>query len=223
MFPQERAAEFGMAVVAGAVDGAASEQLLGVVAVRAVAVGAGHLAVPHRVSIRLHRLRALVLVAVEAHLGLGRRRENRVALGVHGMAVDAGDRVVVMLAAMPGEAGLVEMAFHAIAVLLLNGTRRVEAERRYRRALLATPDTARVVAGRPVTGLALQLAVAKRRARVLGIRVLGPEDRQHGLVVMALEAGVRTVLAVLTFVSSSRGGGDGQEGHRQHRSRSCSQ
>ncbi len=71
VFPEVRTAEFRVAVVAGAVDGAAREQLFGRVAVRAVAVRAGHLALPHRVGEGFHGLGALVLVAVEADLGLG--------------------------------------------------------------------------------------------------------------------------------------------------------
>jgi hypothetical protein len=78
-----------------------------------------------------------------------------------------------------------------------------------------------MVAARAVTGLALQLPVAKRRFRIVGIRVLGTKDRKDHLVVMALETTVRALTTVVRRIrilsGHNRGRGDDREGHRHYR------
>jgi hypothetical protein len=68
-----------------------------------VAITAGHFSLPYRVRVRFHRLCALLLVAIETDLSLRDRGEDRIALDMARMAVGAGDRIAVVLTAMPGE------------------------------------------------------------------------------------------------------------------------
>ena len=96
VFPKKRTAELGVAVVAGAVHRIASQQALGTVTVRIVATGALHLALANWMRVRLHGLRSLLLVAIEANFGLRRYSQNRVALDVSRMAIGARDGIVVM-------------------------------------------------------------------------------------------------------------------------------
>ena len=73
-------------------------------AVSAVAAAAVHLALPDRMRIRLHRLRSLLLVAVEAHFRLCRCHQHRIRGGVTGMAIGAGNVIHVVVVAVPAEA-----------------------------------------------------------------------------------------------------------------------
>ena len=161
VFPKERTAELGVAVVTGAVRRHTSQQTLRAAAMRVVAARALHFVLANGMRVGLHRLGSLLLVAVEADFCLCRRRQNRVALDVHGVAIRASDCIVVMRTSMPGKASIAEVTLDAIVVLVFYQCRRIRGESRDRRTFLAAPDAARVVTARSVAGLALQLPVSE--------------------------------------------------------------
>jgi hypothetical protein len=124
------------------------------------------------------------------------------------VAVDAGDTVVVVVVAMPAEAGVVCMTAEAGAVLGLDRIVDAEGQER-RRPFLAAAHGMRP--GRAVTGLALQLAVAERAVRIVRVGVGAAEHRQHLLVgAVARETRVGAAAAVLRFVLAD-GGPGGQD------------
>ena len=218
VFPKVGATGFGVAVIAGVVGRRPREQSIGRVAVRIVAAAAVHLSLPHRVCIRLHGLRALLLVAVETDLGLRCRTQYRVAFDVTIVAVGAGDSVVVVSAAVPGETGIGQMAVDAVGVLLGNRRARVGAETYHWRSFLAAPYAPRVITTRSVAGFALQLTVTERGVRIGGHCVLAAKYGEDRLIVMALKAGVRALLAVVRrFVILRRDNSGRRDGHKGHR------
>ena len=172
VLPEQRAALFGMAAVAGLVDGRLVQHRHGRRAVRAVAVAAAHQAEAHRMRRRLVEVGALLRVAGHADLGLGRLGEHRVVAGVQLVAVGAGELVAVVRADMPGGAGAALVAAEARLVAFLRGQERarLEAVDRGLRAL------DRVSRARPVAGLALQAAGAERRVRIAAPGVRRLED-----------------------------------------------
>ena len=118
VLPQVRPACLRVAFETGTVDGRPGEQAFRGFAVRTMAARAVHLALPHTVCVRLHRLRALLLMAVKADVCLGCGGEYRVAFSVQAVAVRAGDGVVVMRTAVPGKSRVAEVTTHAVRVLV---------------------------------------------------------------------------------------------------------
>jgi hypothetical protein len=162
---------------------------------------------------RFHRLGALCLVALEAHLRLRRRLQHRVARDVHLVAIHAGDLVDRVLAGVPAETDTAVVTLEALAVLFLDGGRTAEVKEGYRRAFLSAPHAAGVIAAGPVAGLALQLAVAERAPRVRRHSVLGTEDREYRLVFVTRQAGIRAFAAVVGPLLAVSGA-DGQAGQQ---------
>src|SRR6185312_183552 len=116
----ERAALLHVARVAGVVDGVALHERGPGRAVRVVAVGARHLPFGDRMVRGLVDLGALLLVAVEAHLGLRALVAHRVVPGVDLVAVGA--REAARLVHAPGPVGALRVrvvAAEALAVLLV--------------------------------------------------------------------------------------------------------
>ena len=181
----------------------AGQQAFGRIAVRTVATRACHLALAHRVRVRLHGLGALLLVAVEADVGLRGGRQYRVALDMHRVAIGTGDGIVVMRAAMPREARVGAVAFDAVRVLVRDRCRGVRTEGRDRRAFLAAPYAPGVITAGSVAGFALQLTMPERGVGILRHGVLGAKDCQDHLIVMTLETRVGALLAVVGGSASS--------------------
>ena len=107
-----------VAVEAGLVQGLLGELPVARRTVRVMAAAAVHLALPHRVGVRFEHLRALLLVAVEADRGLGRRHQDRVALDMTVVAVGTRNGVLVVRAAVPAKADVALVTVQAIRVLL---------------------------------------------------------------------------------------------------------
>lgn len=196
VFPKIGAANIGMASLASIVNGLSHEQQLGGAAVRVVAATAVHLALPDRMRVRLHRLRALLLMAFETHLGLRRSRQHRIPFRMRGMAVRTRYGIFVVTAAVPGETGVVLMTPRAKTVLLRDRRHRPRTKLDHRRTFLTASYTARMIATRAVAGFALQLAVAERRIRITRHAVLAAEHRKNHLVLMTSETGVRALAAI---------------------------
>lgn len=89
MLPQVRATLFGVALETGVVERLADEQAVARLSVRAVTTGAGHFPLVERMRIRLHGLRALLLVTIEAHFRLTGRTQHRVVGNVNLVAARA--------------------------------------------------------------------------------------------------------------------------------------
>ena len=117
----ERTALLHVARVASLVHAIALHELRPDRTVRIVAIAAAHLAFGYRVMRGLADLRALFLVAGEAHIGLGVLVAHVVVCGVNLVAGDAGDIAALVRAAHPvgtlrirlvaGEAGRVAVVY----------------------------------------------------------------------------------------------------------------
>jgi hypothetical protein len=166
-------------------------------------------------------LRTLLLVAVEADVGLCGRGKNRVAFAMARVAIGAGNCVVVMPAAVPGESGIGEVTIDAISVLLRNGGARVRTEHDSRRPFLTSSYATGMITARPVAGFALQLAVTERGGRITWHSMFGAEYCQGCLVVVTLKTGIGALATVVWRFDLigllRRNDGrrrDGREGHR---------
>ena len=123
------------------------------------------------------------------------------------MAIDAGDAVVIVVAAVPAEARVALVTAQAGAVLGFGRVTNAEGQER-RRPLLAATHAAGMVTGRSVTGFALQLAVPERSVRIIRVGVRAEKQREHRLVVVTRKAAVSALAAVLRVVlGGSRAGG----------------
>ncbi len=118
VFPQVGAALFGVAAEAGVVQRLPGELPLAGFTMRAVTPVAGHLALANRVRVGLHGLRALLLMAVEAHLRLRRGCKHGVCSGVSCMAIRTGEIIRVVIIAVPTESRIAIVAgqAHTVAV-----------------------------------------------------------------------------------------------------------
>jgi len=101
VFPQEGSAPIGVARETRLVDAVLDHQLRAVRPVRIVAIGTGHLSGKYWVRRDLMNLGALSLMAGEAHLGLGGRREHAIALSVDLVTGGAGHVAALVLAPQP--------------------------------------------------------------------------------------------------------------------------
>src|SRR5690606_32657169 len=169
---------------------------VGRLAVRAVAAGAGHPAIVDRVCERLQRLIALASMTVGADLRLRGGPEHGIRAAVARVAIGAGDVVQVMRASVPPEAEVGGMTAGAHGVLHRDRRGLTGTEAHHRRAFLAAPDPRRMASARTVAGLALQLALAERPARVRRYRVRAGEQRKRPRIVVTAEARVSAVPAV---------------------------
>ena len=101
MLLNKRPALFGVAGVAGVVDGIFGDQLGSGGTVNIVAIRTGHLALGNRMVGWLAKLGTLLLVAGVADLCLGRLLQHFVCFRVHLMATIAGDVGRLVLTALP--------------------------------------------------------------------------------------------------------------------------
>ena len=149
-----------MTLVAGIVDVQTRELGYRRLAVHVVATATIHFAFEERMRERLARFTALGLMAVVAHIRLGRRVLNRITRRMANMTVRAAHLVAGMRTVVPTDADVALMAVQAHAVL----SRYVclqRSEIRYLRALLASTHTTRVRVARSVASLTLQLAMTE--------------------------------------------------------------
>src|SRR5437899_283376 len=196
----EGAALLHVAHVAGVVDVVAHHHAGTDRAVRVVAVRARHHAFADRVARGPVDHRPDVLVAGEAHVGLGELVAHRVARGVQLVAGRARDVAALVLAALPVDAGAALMAGQADLVLLRGG-HLAEAPRH---GIGGALD----VLGR--VAVAHHAADADGRAAVgLGAVLARPDEMRVGVTVGA-------VLAAAD-VLGGRGLGEGARGKAQPR------
>lgn len=202
MLPKIWAAFLGMALLTGIVDVQSRELRRDVIAVHVVTAHAVHLSLENRVRKCLARLAALHLMAVEANLGLRRRLRDRVNCFVAAVTIGTGHLVAGVRAGVPAETDVALVAIQACGILFFNRGAGTRAENNAnRRPLLTSAHTPCVCASRTMAGLALKLAMAKGPARVRRYSVFRAEQGKHFLVIVAGQAGVCTLAAVIRFLS----------------------
>lgn len=122
-----------------------------------------------------------------------------------GVAICARDLIDVVVVAVPAKTRIGRMAIDALSILGVDRSRRVLPENSTRSgAFLAAPNSACMVSRRAMTGFALQLAVAKGSIRIGRVRVSALEDRKDRIFLMAGEATVCALAAVLGILTVSR-------------------
>jgi hypothetical protein len=157
----------------------------------------------------------LLLVTIETNFSLRRGHQHRILSHVARVAISAGDFVKVMIVAVPTEASIRGVTIQAEAVLNIDRCRGAWAKHSIRcRALLATPYACGVIARRPVTSFALQLAVTKRSVRVSRICVCTFEQREDRFFLVTGQAGICAFATVAGILTVSRAGGQEQQHHR---------
>jgi hypothetical protein len=161
-----------------------------------MAAAAIHLALPNRVRKRFHCLCALLLVAIETDLRLGRRYQDRVCCRMTAVTVRTRDLLHVMRTAVPGEAEVILVAGCAILVLFQDRHDAVGRKRFDRRTLFAAPDPTRVRIAWSMACLALQLLMPERRARIRSHGMFAAKYSQCRLVVMAGKTSVCALAAI---------------------------
>ena len=140
-----------------------------------------------------------------ADLDLGGCGPHRILRRMQRVTARAGYVARRMRARCPVVGRVRLMAGETLRVLLESGCERFGAEVDHARERSA--PRLHVRAARPVTGLALQTAVAERPARITGLRMFGTEDAGDRRIVMAAQAGVRPLRAVRGIgMRRSRGG-----------------
>ena len=210
MLPKIGTAFFGVTVKAGVVQRLLDELQLVCCAVRAVTATAVHLALTNWVRVGLQRLGSLLLVAVETHFRLRRCSQHRVIRRMAGVAICARDLVDVVVVAVPAKTRIGRVAVHAQGILGIDRRRRVLPENSTGSgAFLAAPNSACMVSRRAMTGFALKLAVAEWSIRIGRVRVSPLEDRKDRIFLVAGEATVCALAAVLGILTVS--GADDQE------------
>ncbi len=210
MLPKIGTAFFGVAVEAGVVQGLLDELQIVRCAVRAVTATAVHFALTNRVGVGFQGLGSLLLVAVETDFWLRRGRQHRVIRRMAGVTICARDLIDVVVVAVPAETCIGRVTVHAPGILGVDRRRRVLPENGTGSgAFLTAAHASGMIAGRPVTGLALQLAMAEGSIRIRWIRVSSLEHRKSRILFVAGEATVRALAAVLGFLTVS--GADDQE------------
>jgi len=211
VLPKIRAAFLRVAIEAGLVERHLGELPFARCAVSAMAAAAVHLALPNRVRIRLERLCALLLMAIEAYFRLRCRRQDRVARGMTRVAVCTRNVIHVVVVAMPAKTRIGCMTIQAKAVLHIDGRAAALAKNcAWRRSLLAATNASRVITRRSVTGFALQLAVSERTVGIRRYRVRTAEECENRLLLMAGEAAISSFAAVVGFLTVSRTDGQGR-------------
>ena len=112
------------------------------------------------------------------------------------MAIGTRNFIVIMRTAVPPETNVIAVTIEAHVVLHQDIRFFVRSKFDNWRPLLSTSNSAGVFAARSMTGLALQLSVAKRATRISRNTVFGFEDRQCLIVAVAGDAGIGPLPAV---------------------------
>ena len=155
MFPQERAALLGVALVTGVVQRLPDEIRCDGIAVSAVTGSAIHLALEKRVRKGLQGFAALELMAIVANGGLRGRLQHGVSRGVARVTVGAGDVIVTVRAAVPAETDVTFVTTQAHGVLDGRWVRVEVAEAQDGGSFLPAAHPARMRVAGTVAGLAL--------------------------------------------------------------------
>ena len=157
---------------------------------RTVTAAAVHFALAYWVRVRLHRLRPLLLMAIETDVCLRYGVHHRVTFCVTDVAVRTCDGIVVVCATVPTKSRVALMAFNTIAVLFDYWRCRVWAEPHYGRSFLAAPYTCRMIPAWTMTRFALKLAMSEGRPRIARYRMRCSKYGQGHLVIMTGKTGI---------------------------------
>lgn len=140
MLPEVRTTLFGVTLETGVVQRLANQLRFSSDPMRAVTAAAIHLALEERVRKGFQCFVALQLMAVVTDLGLRRGLHHGIAWRMADVAIGAGNFVVVMWPAVPGEAdvGIVASKTHVVLHAYFGFLMGTEFDNR--RTFLATPD-----------------------------------------------------------------------------------
>ena len=164
-----------------------------------------HFALTNRVRVGFQGLGTLLLVAFETHFGLRGGRQHRVIRRMAGVAICARYLIDVVVVAVPAETRIRCMAIDALGILGVDRSRRVLPENSTRSGpFLTAANSACMVARGAMTGFALQLSVPKGSIRIGRVRVSPLEDRKDRIFLVAGEATVCALAAVLGILTVSR-------------------
>ena len=122
------------------------------------------------------------------------------------MAIGTGNFIVIMWAAVPPETNVIAVTIEAHVVLHQNIRFFVRSKFDDWWPFLSASDSRGVLTARSMTGLALQLSVAKRATRISRNTVFGFEDRQCLIVAVAGDTGIGPLPAVRYVVRSLSSG-----------------
>jgi hypothetical protein len=111
-------------------------------------------------------------MAIETHLGLCGRRQDKIVFSVADMTICTRDGVVVVATTVPRETGVTLVTIDALSILFGNRGYRVRAKNDDGWTFRATAYTTGVFVTRTVARFALELPVAERRVRVAWYAVL---------------------------------------------------
>lgn len=198
MLPEIRTALLSMTLLTGIVDSQARELCRDGITVHVMAAHAVHFSLQDWMCKSLACFAALYLMAGEADIRLRRCLPDGVYRRVTSVAVGTGHFVARVSIGMPAETDVALMAGQACAILCFESGAGVRAV--YdgnRRPLLSSAHASGMRVAWTMAGLALQLAVAKGSARVRRYGVLGAKYRKRHVVIVAGQAGVCTLAAVL--------------------------
>lgn len=159
-----------------------------------MAGGAGHFALTQRMMRRLEEIGVLRLMTARAHIDLGGRGQYRILGRVQRVAACAGHVVRRVGTDRPVMGSIQLMAAKTLCVLPGDRSQRLGAEVEHagQRAALRT----HMCTARPVAGLALQAAVPEGTVWIIRTGVLGTEYSCGRRIVMAAEAGIRSLRTV---------------------------
>ena len=198
VLPKIWTAFLGMALLTSVVDICPRELCRDGITVHVMTAHAVHLALENRVRKCFACLAALHLMAVEANLGLRRRLPDRVNCFVAAVTVGTGHLVAGVRAGVPAKTDVALVTVQACGILFFNRRAGIRAEdHRNWWPLLTSSHAASVRVSRTMAGFALQLAMAKGPARVRRYSVFRAEQGKHFLIIVAGQAGVCALAAVL--------------------------
>ncbi len=181
---------------------------------RVVAGSACHFPFAHGVVRTLIELCSLGEVTLIADIGLLIPVQYRIMRDVNLMATGTGYITGLVQAANPLDPLVILVTFETFAVLLLDRCPAVLAEVKDRCPGFSAPEAFPMFTAGSVAGLALQ--ARERCAFVGGNGVPGLENREYGVLivlVMALEAGIRTALGIFTLFDGLHRGSGILKGH----------
>jgi hypothetical protein len=185
-----------MALVTGVIECLTYKLQLCGFPVGAVASAAIHLSFEERMRKCLQCLRALQLMTVVANLGLCRGLQNSISRCMTNVAICTRNFIVVMWAAVPPKTNISAVTIEAHSILHHDIRVFLRSKFDDRRPFLPTSHSWGVLAARPVTRLALQLAMAERAARISWHGVFGLEHAQGFSIVVAGDTGIGSFPAV---------------------------
>lgn len=197
VLPEKRTTLFRMTGVTGVIDCKPGQLRVQRIAVRTVAACAGHLCLSERMREGFLRLAALQLMAVKAHLSLRSLLQNRIRIRMAAVACCARDIVARVRTGMPAAADISIVARRAHGILLRDIGSGISTKADDCGSFRAAPYAPGMFGTRSMTGLALQLSMAKRTTSIPRHGMPAAKQRERYSVIVATDTGIGAVAAVI--------------------------